>query len=159
MCHMVGRDSSAVKFDRVWITFILSFILLAEAINWWRWGGNPSTQRKPLMMSFRVSCLPWNVDPVGNHCGHLRTSGKITGQLVIGYYCQPVWGTLRLSEEYDFEGSRPQWYISTIQHAWDIPFWFRTLDLFCELLICDSPPRNESQCARWPFSYFRIFWK
>ena len=25
--------------------------------------------------------------------------------------------------------------------------------------ICDPPPQNESQCARWPFSCFQIFWK
>ena len=27
------------------------------------------------------------------------------------------------------------------------------------LPMCDPPPRNESQCARWPFSCFHIFWK
>ena len=31
----------------------LSFILLAEPLNWWRRGGNRSTRRKPLATSFR----------------------------------------------------------------------------------------------------------
>ena len=28
-----------------------------------------------------------------------------------------------------FEGFRPEWYISTIYHCSDIPFWSETLDL------------------------------
>ena len=35
-CHVVQKESSATKFDRVEIPFILSFILLAETMNWWR---------------------------------------------------------------------------------------------------------------------------
>ena len=33
VCHLVRRDSSAVKFDRVEIAFILALSLLAETIN------------------------------------------------------------------------------------------------------------------------------
>ena len=33
VCHVVRRDSSAMKFDRVEIAFILAYILLAETIN------------------------------------------------------------------------------------------------------------------------------
>ena len=29
-----------------------------------------------------------------------------------------------------FEGSWPEWYISTIKHVWDIPFWSGTLHFF-----------------------------
>ena len=32
-CHLVLRDSSAIKFDRVEIAFYLSFILLAELLT------------------------------------------------------------------------------------------------------------------------------
>ena len=32
MCHEIGRDSSAIKFDRVEIAFILPFILFAEPL-------------------------------------------------------------------------------------------------------------------------------
>ena len=39
-----------------------SFNLLAETINWWRRGGNWSTQRKSLMMSFR-QCRILKVKP------------------------------------------------------------------------------------------------
>ena len=30
-----------------------------------------------------------------------------------------------------FEGSGPEWYIETIKHAWDLPFWSGTFDLLC----------------------------
>ena len=29
------------------------------------------------------------------------------------------------------EGSWPEWYISTIYHAWDTPFWLWTLEIVC----------------------------
>ena len=32
-CHMVRRDCSAVKFDRVEVAFMLAFILLAEQLT------------------------------------------------------------------------------------------------------------------------------
>ena len=51
--HMVRRDSSAIKFDRVETTFILAFFSLAVPLNRWRRGGNQSTRRKPLASSFR----------------------------------------------------------------------------------------------------------
>ena len=41
-CHMVRRDSSAIKFDRVEIAFIVALFYMAETINWWRRGGNRS---------------------------------------------------------------------------------------------------------------------
>ena len=46
-CHLVRRDSSAIKFDRVEIAFIWALFLLAEPLNRWRRGGNRSTRRKP----------------------------------------------------------------------------------------------------------------
>ena len=46
VCHLERRDSSAIKFD-------LSFILLAETINWWRGEENQSIQRKSPITSFR----------------------------------------------------------------------------------------------------------
>ena len=53
LCHLVRRDSSAIKFDRVWNRIYFSFMSLAETIDWWRRGGNWSARRKPLMTSFR----------------------------------------------------------------------------------------------------------
>ena len=53
MAHVVQRDSSAIKFDRVWNRIYFSFILLAGPLNRWRRGGNRSTRRKSLMTSFR----------------------------------------------------------------------------------------------------------
>ena len=32
-CHVVRRDGSAIKFDRVEIAFVFSFILLAEPLT------------------------------------------------------------------------------------------------------------------------------
>ena len=32
-----------------------------------------------------------------------------------------------------FEGSRPEWCISTTYHAWDTPFWLGTLDIMLEI--------------------------
>ena len=52
-CHLVRRDSSAIKFDKSWNRIYLSLILLAEPLNRWRRGGNWSTRRKPLATSFR----------------------------------------------------------------------------------------------------------
>ena len=34
-CHLVRRDSSAIKFDKSWNRIYLSFILLAEPLNRW----------------------------------------------------------------------------------------------------------------------------
>ena len=51
--HIVRRDSSAIKVLRSFNNIYFSFILLVEPLNWWRRGGNRSTQRKPLAMSFR----------------------------------------------------------------------------------------------------------
>ena len=51
-CHMVWRDSSAIKFDRVWITFIVLYSI-GWTINRCSRGGNWSIQRKPLAASFR----------------------------------------------------------------------------------------------------------
>ena len=45
-CHLVRRDSSAIKFDRVEVAFIWTFILLAKPLNRWRRGGNRSIRRK-----------------------------------------------------------------------------------------------------------------
>ena len=38
------------------------------------------------------------------------------------------------------EGFRPEWYISTIYHAWDTPFWSGTLDTImnCGYLSCQD---------------------
>ena len=52
-CHMVQRDSSAIKFDNSGNCIYFSFILLAEPLNWWRRGGSQSTRRKPLATSLR----------------------------------------------------------------------------------------------------------
>ena len=53
MCHVVRRDGSAIKFDKVWIAYLWVLFLLAETINQWKRGGNHSTLRKPLAMNFR----------------------------------------------------------------------------------------------------------
>ena len=53
IAHLVRRDSSAIKFDRVEIAFIWALFFLAEPLNRWRRGGNRSTRRKPLATSFR----------------------------------------------------------------------------------------------------------
>ena len=42
----------------------------------------------------------------------------------------------------DIEGFQPEWCISTIYHAWDIPFWQETLDLFHLLPHLDTTQRN-----------------
>ena len=52
VCHVIQRDSSAIKFDRVELAFILA-LFIGWTSSQWRRGGNQSTQRKPLMMSFR----------------------------------------------------------------------------------------------------------
>ena len=42
---------------------------------------------------------------------------------------QPKYHNTDTGEERShFEGSGPEWYISTIWHAWDTPFWLETLD-------------------------------
>ena len=34
-----------------------------------------------------------------------------------------------------FEGFRPEWYISTLYHCRDIPFWWETLNIFSQHLV------------------------
>ena len=48
---------------------------------------------------------------------------------------QHVAGTLNI------EGSRPEWCISTIYHAWDTPFWSGTLDMQPTQLLLMMDPR------------------
>ena len=48
-----------------------------------------------------------------------------------------------------FEGFRPEWYISTIYHAWDAPFWSVTLDfadLIKERVKADKYYSRPSHC-------------
>ena len=52
VCHMVQRDSSAIKYDRVKITFIWALFYWLKTINQWRKRGNWSNQRKCLVTSF-----------------------------------------------------------------------------------------------------------
>ena len=82
-----GRDSSAIKFDRVEIAFNLSFILLAEPLNPWRRGGNRSTQRKPLATSFRKCRRSW-IDIVQKVSSHRYDSTWERGESIT------VWPTL-----------------------------------------------------------------
>ena len=44
VCHMVWRDSSAIKFVRVEVAIILAF-LLAETIKRWRRGGKQNLEK------------------------------------------------------------------------------------------------------------------
>ena len=36
---------------------------------------------------------------------------------------------------YNIKGSRPEWCISIIYHAWDTPFWSGTLDIFYQFSV------------------------
>ena len=48
MCHVVQMDSSAIKFDRVEIAFILALFLFAEPLtDEGRGGGGGGGRRKP----------------------------------------------------------------------------------------------------------------
>ena len=53
MCHVVQRDSSAIKFDTSWNRIYLSFYFTGWTNNRWRRGGNQSTQKKTVATSFR----------------------------------------------------------------------------------------------------------
>ena len=80
-CHLVQRDSSAIKFDRVEIAFILALSLLAEAINRWR-GGNRSTQRKAPTRSFRKCHIlkPENSSPKRDSTPHSSIGDRLGKQ-------------------------------------------------------------------------------
>ena len=80
-CHMVWRDSSAIKFDRVEIAFIL--VLL----HWWKQftdegGEETRVPRETLMMSFRKcpSLKPENASPNQDPNPHSSTGGRLGKQ-------------------------------------------------------------------------------
>ena len=63
-----------------------------------------------------------NVQSLGSTCVH-----EFTVKLVLvlhGFEYMVVWLCLVY-----FKGSRPEWYILTTPHAWDMVFWCGTLDL------------------------------
>ena len=77
--NMVITDSSAIKFGRVNIAFILALFLLAETINRWRWGENRSIRRKPLTTSFRKCHIlkPENSSPSRVSNPHCSIGGRL----------------------------------------------------------------------------------
>ena len=82
MCHVVQRDSSAIKFDGVEITFILAVFYWLNHY-WWRRRGNQVTRRKPLTMSVRKYQIlePENSSPKRDwnpHCSICGSLGKQT---------------------------------------------------------------------------------
>ena len=64
VCHVVRRDSSAIVFDRVEITFILDLFYWMKLLTD-EGGGNQSIRRKPLTTSLRKCHLlnPDNSSP------------------------------------------------------------------------------------------------
>ena len=55
VCHVVQRNNSAIKFDRVEIAFTFAIFSWLKQLTDER-GENRSTRRKPLMLSFRKQC-------------------------------------------------------------------------------------------------------
>ena len=49
-------------------------------------------------------------------------------RMVYLYYATCFIYTILVRNYFTFEGSGPEWYISTMQHASDIPFWSGTLE-------------------------------
>ena len=82
VCHLVRRDSSAIKMDRVEIAFILALSLLAETINLWMRRGNQSTHRKPLTTSFRKCHIlkPENSSPKRDSNPHSSIGDRLGKQ-------------------------------------------------------------------------------
>ena len=78
-CHVVRRDSSAIKFDRVEITFVWD---LFYWLNQWRRGGNGSTQRKPPATSFRTCHIVQSKDssPKQDSNPHNSIGGRLGKQ-------------------------------------------------------------------------------
>ena len=60
-----------------------------------------------------------------------------------------------------FEGSRPEWCISTIYHAWDTPFWSGTLDFPFPTSACHQC-RNAGLSLCWDLNFWAmvcgLFW-
>ena len=82
-CHLVRRDSSAIKLDSwIWNCIYLSFILLAEPLHRWRRGGNQSTRRKPLATSFRKCHIlqPEDSSPKRDSNPHSSIGGRLGKQ-------------------------------------------------------------------------------
>ena len=66
---------------------------MAETINWWRRGGNRSTQRKPLTMSFRKCHI---LKPENSSCrqqaDHVTCSYILFNQVVLLSLLDKTWG-------------------------------------------------------------------
>ena len=82
MCHFVWRDSSAIKFHRDEITFILALFHWLKPFTDERRGGNRSTLRKPLMTSFRKCHIlkPENSSPKWDSNPHSSIGGRLGKQ-------------------------------------------------------------------------------
>ena len=83
MCYMPCGIKGQLSYY-VWQSLnriYFSFSLLVEPLNWWRKGGNRSTQRKPLATSFRKchilkpesSSLKWDLNPHNSIGGRLES--------------------------------------------------------------------------------------
>ena len=84
-CHVVWRDSSAIKVDRVAIAFIWALFYWLN--HRWRRGGNRSTRRKPQATSFRKCHIlqPEDTSPKRDSNPHSSIGGRLGKQT-----CYPV---------------------------------------------------------------------
>ena len=92
-CHVVWRGSSAIKFDRVEIAFILA--LWAEPLNSWMRRGKQSTQRKSLVMSFGNCHIlkPEDSNPKQDLNLHNSIDGRLEKQTCkLLHHMSPPWG-------------------------------------------------------------------
>ena len=82
VCHLARRDSSAIKFDRVEITSMLALSSWLKPLTNEGGGGNWSTCRKPLMMSFRKCHIlkPENSSPDRDSNPHSGIGGRLGKQ-------------------------------------------------------------------------------
>ena len=84
--------------------------------------------------------------------------------LVLSSHCTASYGRYRGENDggdwVDFEGSQPEWCISTIFHAWDTPFWSKTLDNFvlCWTWIQSPGLVLSLHCFVWPMQRWEWEW-
>ena len=114
VCHMVRRDSSAIKFDRVEIAFIVGFFVclfvfvfvfvlfcfalfvclfvFAETISRRRRRRNRSTRRKPLTTSIRKCHIlkPENSSPNPDSNPHSSIGGRLGNQTLLYTACLTI---------------------------------------------------------------------
>ena len=90
---------------------------------------NQGSRKLPSTDSFIITIINFIIIIINlSYILQFHTNGILTALYIVRKYIQKQY----------IEGSRPEWYILTTIHDWDIQFWFETLDMHLRIYIKQS---------------------